>query len=125
LPLELCIGSLFPIGGRYHDTDYIEVFFKLTQESRQNRLDVDIIQLFFGDSELPSGLNEINSTVDLLRQYCSEFARRVDWDLRCHTFFSTECGRFGFGNPSVREGDIICYLYGILQPLILRNIDEH
>jgi hypothetical protein len=74
LLLELCIGILFLIGGRY-DTDYIEVFFKLTQESRQNHLDVDIIQLFFGDSELPSGLNEINSIVDLSRQYCSEFAR--------------------------------------------------
>ncbi|RDW63465.1 hypothetical protein BP6252_11010 [Coleophoma cylindrospora] len=45
--------------------------------------------------------------------------------LRKRAFFETPAGHFGLGPPEVKDGDIICKIYGCWWPFLLRKVDSH
>lgn len=45
--------------------------------------------------------------------------------LHKRVFFETPAGHFGLGPPEVKEGDIICKIYGCWWPFALRKVNSH
>jgi hypothetical protein len=96
-------------------------------ENLDNSLQFFLNKLFYVDSrpiypgithhEINTNtVNDINMRALLACLYRGSSSRR---------FFTTKCGRFGFGRTDIQEGDLVCVLLGGADPYILREEGDH
>jgi len=58
-------------------------------------------------------------------QYKNDYLAFENESLHQRVFFETSSGRFGIGPVGAQEGDMICNIYGLGFPLLLRKVDSH
>lgn len=52
------------------------------------------------------------------------FSRNMGEVLKGRQLFSTEDGRFGFGDLGLQKGDVVCIFSGAVTPHVLRKVSE-
>ncbi|KAF8859539.1 hypothetical protein BDZ45DRAFT_650039 [Acephala macrosclerotiorum] len=58
-------------------------------------------------------------------RYSDGYLAEEKASLHQRVFFETTAGHFGLGPPDVKDGDIICKIYGCRWPCVIRKVDSH
>jgi hypothetical protein len=75
--------------------------------------------------------NKLQESLDNLHAMLFPWMKRLNFDMSnfvlwCNSrkFFGTDCGRFGIGHPDIKQGDVLCAMFGGVSLFILRPVER-